>query len=271
MLSRFASSIAVGVAMASFAAPLAAQEMASHRAAYDVFLLQHGKPAPDTIGNYAYEMKATCDGYAINQLLRLEIDRGRSTVVTEQRSQMVESRDGKKLTFEHHAIVGGKDTDVMKGEATLDDSGSGQARFTEPAGQSVALPAGTLFPIAIARATVQHAKAGDTSFDGLFFYGEKVKPPQAVNVLIGRVPKRLDDLAPPKGGEALIRGHDRIYYRGGFFDADAKAKGEQAAFEMSSLSLDNGIELYGTHEEGDGGGIEYHITRLESLPATACK
>ena len=33
---------------------------------------------------------------------------------------------------------------------------------------------------------------------------------------------------------------------------------------MSSITLDNGIELYGTHEESDG-GIEYRITRLEAL------
>ena len=34
---------------------------------------------------------------------------------------------------------------------------------------------------------------------------------------------------------------------------------------MSSMMLDNGIELYGTHEESDG-GIEYRMTRLEPLP-----
>jgi hypothetical protein len=39
---------------------------------------------------------------------------------------------------------------------------------------------------------------------------------------------------------------------------------------MSSITLDNGIELYGTHEESDG-GIEYSITRLEPLPKPECK
>ena len=107
------------------------------------------------------------------------------------------------------------------------------------------------------------------SFDALFFYGEKVKPPQAVNVLIGRVPKRLADLQIPAGAEGLVGGRSRIYYRGGFFDAQPKGQGEQAAFEMSSLVLDNGIELYGTHEEGEG-GIEYRITRLEALPKPNC-
>jgi hypothetical protein len=39
---------------------------------------------------------------------------------------------------------------------------------------------------------------------------------------------------------------------------------------MSSVTLDNGIELYGTHEQGEG-GIEYRITRLEPIPKPVCK
>jgi len=262
---------AVVAAAAMFAASFAAaQDFAPHRAAYDVRLLERGKPGVDSIGTYAYEMKATCDSYIVFQRLRLEIDGGRSTVVTEQQLQMTESRDGRKLQFEHRSMLRGKQTGAVRGEASLDEGGSGQARFSEPAGQTIALPAGTLFPIAISRVTVRHAKAGDSGFDTLFFYGEKVKPPQAVNVVFGRVPKRLSDLAIPKGADALVQGHDRIYYRGGFFDAEAKAKGERAASEMSSLMLDNGVELWGTHEEGDRGGIEYQITRLEALPRPSC-
>ena len=63
----------------------------------------------------------------------------------------------------------------------------------------MALPAGTMFPMALARATIRHAKAADGSFDALFFYGEKVKPPQAVNVLIGRVPEAPGRPADPRG------------------------------------------------------------------------
>jgi hypothetical protein len=102
----------------------------------------------------------------------------------------------------------------------------------------------------------------------LFFFGDKVKPPQSVNVVIGRIPKRLNDVKIPEGGEPLVDGRSRIYYRAGFFDAQAKGAGEPA-FEMSSITLDNGIELYGTHEEGET-GIEYRITKLEPLPKPEC-
>jgi hypothetical protein len=190
--------------------------------------------------------------------------------VTEQTSQMTESRDGRKLKFEHRTTLNGKSTSLMRGDAGLDDDGRGQSLFSDPEGQSVALPKGTLFPNALMRATLQHAKAGDGGFDALFFYGEKVKPPQSVNVVIGRVPKRLADFKIPEGGEGTAEPRGRIYYRGAFFNTEPKDRnGGEAAYEMSSLALDNGIELYGTHEEGEG-GIEYRISRLELLPKPAC-
>lgn len=257
------------VAVASPAVPVAAQEMQPHRAAYDVSLLEHGKPSPDTQGTYAYELKLTCDGYIINQRLRLELDGARGSVITEQQSQMTESRDGRKLHFEHEASANGRKATVVRGDATLKADGSGEARFTEPDGQMVALPAGTMFPMAMTLATLKHAAAGDGGFDALFFYGEKPAPPQSVNVVIGRVPKRLADLKVPEEGVSIVKGRARTYFRAGFFDAEAKKDGERAAFEISSLTLDNGVELYGTHEEGDS-GFEYRISRLEPLPKPNC-
>ncbi|MCX7364478.1 MAG: DUF1849 family protein [Alphaproteobacteria bacterium] len=260
--------VSLAAAAASLSMPALAQDFVPHRAAYSVNTLERGRTGGNA-GSYAYELRLTCDGYIINQRLRLEVSGGREVVVSEQQSQMSESRDGRRLKFEHRNTANGRASGTVKGEALLEDDGRGQSRFTDPEGRSVPLPTGTLFPVAISRATIQHAKAGDSGFDALFFFGDKVKAPQAVNVLIGKVPKRLVDLAIPEGAEALVSGRDRIYFRGGFFDADPGNKGDQATFEMSSLTLDNGIELYGTHEETDG-GIEYRITRLEALPRPTC-
>ncbi len=260
---------AVLIAAAAALAPASAQDFAPHRAIYAITATENGKPGASTSGTYAYELRATCDGYVINQRLRLDVSGGREGGASEQLTQMTESRDGRKLRFEHRTTAGGKQVSLFKGEALLGDDGKGEARFTDPEGQTVALPAGTLYPVAIARETIRQAKAGETGFDALFFYGEKVKPPQSVNIVIGKVPRRLADVKIPEGAEELADGRTRIYYRAGFFDAQSKGQGEPA-FEMSSVTLDNGVELYGTHEESDG-GIQYRITRLEALPKPACK
>jgi hypothetical protein len=261
--------VVLAIALPALTRPAGAQELQPHRAAYAVTLLEKGRPGAGTPGTYAFELRQTCEGYVINQRMRLEMEGGKGMMVSEQTSQMTESRDGRKLSFEHNSALNGKPASLLKGDATLSDDGRGQALFGEPEGQSVALPKGTLFPNAMTRVTVQHAKAGDVGFDALFFYGEKVKAPQSVNVVIGRVPKRLADFKVPEEGVSLAENRGRIYYRGAFFDADPKDKNGEAAFEMSSLMLDNGIELYGTHEEGEG-GIEYRITRLEPLPKPTC-
>ena len=247
----------------------AAQEMTPHRAVYSVTTLDRGKPDGSIPGTYAFELKLTCDGYVINQRLKLEVASARTPVVSEQQSQMTESRDGRKFHFEHLATANGKQISLFKGDALLDDSGGGEARFADPEGQTVALPAGTLFPVSMARAAIRRAKAGENGLDALFFFGDKVKPPQAVNVVIGKVPKRFADLKIPEGAEALAEGRTRIYYRAGFFDVDGKKGQGEPAFEMSSVTLDNGIELFGTHEQLES-GIEYRITRLEALPAPTC-
>ena len=259
----------VAALAASVALPTAAQELQPHRAVYSVSMLEKGKPGPGRTGTYAFELKQSCEGYVINQRMRLEVEGSKGSVVSEQTSQMTESRDGRKLRFEHHSVANGKQTSLLRGDATLDDDGRGQALFSEPEGQSVALPKGTLFPGALTRATIQNAKGEDGGFDALFFYGEKVKPPQTVNLVLGRVPRRLADFKLPEGAESLGENRARIYYRGAFFEAEPKSRTGEAAYEMSSLMLDNGIELYGTHEEGEG-GIEYRLTRLEPLAKPTC-
>jgi hypothetical protein len=254
----------------ALALPAAAQELQPHRAIYQVTMLEKGKAGMGAPGTYAFELRQTCEGYVIHQRMRLEVEAAKGMAVSEQTSTMTESRDGRRLKFEHNSSTNGKPKSFMRGDASVDDDGRGQSLFTDPEGQSVALPKGTLFPNALTRATIQNAKAGETGFDTLFFYGEKVRPPQQVNVVIGRVPKRFADLKIPEGAEALAENRGRIYYRGAFFETQPQEKnGGEAAYEMSSLMLDNGIELYGTHEEGEG-GIEYRITRLEALPKPTC-
>ena len=155
------------------AAQASAQDMVPHRAVYEVGAIENGKPTGGSPGTYAYELKLTCDGYVIYQRLRLETAGQRSTVVSEQQTQMTESRDGRKLTFEHRSVTGGKQTSLMKCEATISDDGTGEARFSDPPNQTVALPAGTMFPVAIARATIRAAKAGETSLDARFFFDKR--------------------------------------------------------------------------------------------------
>lgn len=266
MLSRLLPCVLLSVVVA---APALAQDLASHRAAYAVSSFDRGRGvANGFVGSYAFELRETCSGFAVNQRLRLEIPGGRQPIISEQTSTMAETKDGKRFSFEHRSTANAKVTGQFKGEALLDgENGSGQARFSEPEGQTVSLPPGTLFPVSLLRHTIRLSKTNDGGFEAPFFFGDKVKPPQTANVIIGRVPKRLADLPLPDNAAALGKG-ERIYFRGGFFDVGNKAAGEPT-YEMSSVTLDNGVELYGTNEQSDT-AIEYRLTRLEALPKPTC-
>ena len=53
-----------------------------------------------------------------------------------------------------------------------------------------------------------------------------------------------DDVKIPDGAEQLADGRTRLYYRAGFFEEGAEGKGQgEPAYEMSSVLLDNGIEI----------------------------
>ena len=59
------------VAAAAALTPAVAQDFAPHRAVYAVSALDRGKPGTGTSGTYAFELRLTCDGYVVNQRLRL--------------------------------------------------------------------------------------------------------------------------------------------------------------------------------------------------------
>src|SRR5216117_2465139 len=93
---------------ATLASPAMAQDMQPHRAVYSATVLEKGKPNGGAPGTYAFELKLTCEGYVMNQRLRLDLAGPRGPVVSEQQSQMAEGRDGKKLHFEHRSTVNGQ-------------------------------------------------------------------------------------------------------------------------------------------------------------------
>ena len=126
--------LSTAVLLAGFAVPAVAQDFAPHRAVYSVVTLDKGKPGDGVPGTYAYELRLTCDGYVVNQRLRLEIPGARGMVVSEQQSQMTESRDGKKLHFEHRSTTDGRQTSLLKGDALLGDDGSRPGALHRPRG-----------------------------------------------------------------------------------------------------------------------------------------
>src|ERR1044071_4187623 len=67
-------SLPVAALAMALALPATAQELQPHRAVYAVTMLEKGKAGMGPPGTYAFELRQTCEGYVINQRMRLEIE-----------------------------------------------------------------------------------------------------------------------------------------------------------------------------------------------------
>ncbi|HKU97957.1 MAG TPA: hypothetical protein VJR58_21885, partial [Vineibacter sp.] len=70
------------------------------------------------------------------------------------------------------------------------------------------------------------------------------------------------------GDRHLVEGRDRFYFHAAFYDDEATSTGEPR-HELSSVTLDNGVEIWGTHEQGEL-RLEYRLIRIEALPKPDC-
>jgi len=248
-----------------------AQELAPHLAVYEVFTgrAPAGVSPPEVRGTYVFRLQGECDGgMKFEQRLRFEVKVPTGQTTVDQTSTGSESADGKRYRFTHRTTVDNKTEPEVRGEVDLGAGGEAQARFSQPAGRTTTMPADTLFPISILRRTVKAAQAGETGFEGRFFMGDKPEPPQAVSFLLGKPPRRVAELEPPQGERGLIDGRERFYFRASFYEDDGKSTGEPK-HELSSVTLDNGVEIWGTHEQGEL-RLEYRLIRIESLPKPQC-
>lgn len=250
-------------------APVLAQQLVPHLAVYEVTTgrAPSGVTPPEVQGTYVFRLQAECGGgMTFEQRLRFEVRGPAGTTVIDQTSSGAESGDGKRYRFTHRATIDNKAEPEVKGEVDL--AAGGEARFSLPAGRSVPVPPDTLFPVSILRRAVKAGVGGEEGFEGRFFMGDKPEPPQAVSVLLGKPPRRVAELPPPQGERGLVEGRNRFYFRASFYDDEARSTGEPK-HELSSVTLDNGIEVWGTHEQGDL-RLEYRLIRIESQPRPQC-
>jgi hypothetical protein len=268
-----AASLALIMSAGGALPPVAAfaQELVPHLAVYDVTTgrAPPGVTPPTVRGTYVFRLQAECDGVMkFEQRLRFEVRGPGGASELDQSSAGSESADGKRYQFTHKTSVDGKVQPEVRGGVDLGDKGEATAHFSHPAGRTVTVPSGTLFPVSILRRTVKAARAGEEGFDGRFFIGDKPEAPQAVSVLLGKPPRRVAELPLPQGDRDLVSGQDRFYFRASFYDDEARGSGEPR-HEMSSVTLHNGIEIWGTHEQGEL-RLEYNLIRIEAAPKPDC-
>lgn len=166
--------VAVGVSAAWLWAGHAdaAPAMAAHRAVYDLTLVAvSGGDVVTAEGQLTFVLSDMCSAWSTQQQLHLRtVDRDGAESLSDSDYAVLEDKDGSSLVFRADQTENGHPAPRIAGEAHMGRRG-GSVHYTAPAPHDVALPAGTLFPVAHTAAVIAAGQAGQgeispTLFDG---------------------------------------------------------------------------------------------------------
>ncbi len=141
----------------AFADPV---QLAAHRATYKLTMDSSRGDVSAVSGTMAYEVTDACDGWAVRQRLQMTLTNHDGQDVDMVSDYLTwESKDGTKLNFRMRQTTDTAVTSQVEGNATTGPAG-GEVHYTIPADKTVALPPGTLFPMAHTAAIIAAAEAG---------------------------------------------------------------------------------------------------------------
>ncbi len=113
-------------------------------------------------GRMGFEVLDACDGWAVRQRLEMTLVSAEGALThTLSDYATWEAKNGLVFRFHTLDMTNGDVTDRLAGEARLERTGGpGEVVYSEPTHSKIALPAGTLFPMAQTEAIILAARAG---------------------------------------------------------------------------------------------------------------
>ena len=213
----------------------AAVELLSHRAAYRLSLAE-GSSATGGVaavrGGLVIEWRDSCAGAISNQRLGFiaSLDEGGDSTY-DIRFSSWESPDNTQLRFTVRSFDDGYLYEEFRGEATLDNAGAGLAAFSEPPGEELALPRGTLFPSEHLRRVIAGAERGDVVISHDVFDGSGPEGLSHVTAVIGK------GTPAPEDGDmsGKLRWPVTLAYH------DAQGADDMPVFEIAFKLSDRGV------------------------------
>jgi hypothetical protein len=245
--------------------------IAPHRAIYEMKLgsVKNGGTVTGASGKMLFEWADTCDGWAVQQRLRLHFSYAEgdetdidSTIIT------WESKDGKRYNFNVRRLTDGKETENYRGKATLGAKG-GSGKYTLPkAKKDVNLAADALFPSNHTEVILQKALGGEKFFTRPVFDGSDEDGVADVSAFIG--PRQ--ESAPPTDVSPALRDNPLLKVPGwpvrlAFFKITSETG--EPDYEMNLFLLENGVAKSMQLDYSDF-TVSGTLTELEPLPKPGC-
>lgn len=260
---------AVAVEPAKAGVPAADRALKSgfmpHKALYDIKLAatRSGTQILNITGQMLYEWQPACGGWISNHRFNLYYEYADSPAMQVLSDfSTFESFDGKSFNFTSQKRRDGQLFEELRGQATLDDKGKGEAVFSLPKGLAFDLPPGTLLPMAHTLAVFDQLKQDKKFFKATIFDGSDEEGPVEVNAFIGK------SAAPPAPMKKNARVDARLLESPGhkmrlaFFPLNDPSSA--ADYEMNLVMHDNGV-ISDMFIEYDDFSVTQKLVALESL------
>ena len=250
------------------AAQTANTAFAAHKALYQIRLAsaKSGAQVINISGDMFYEWQPSCDGWTSNNRFNLlyEYADAPTTQITSDFSTY-ETFDGKSLSFTSQSKQDGQVLDELRGSASIDAEGKGEAVYSKPRGLAFDLPAGTLFPMAHTVEMLKKIKEGKKFFNAVIFDGSDEDGPIEVNAFIGQPVPPESVLNPTPAINADLLKSPAHKVRLAFFPLNNPAS--IADYEMSMVVHENGLVSDMTIEYHDF-SVTQKLVALEPVPST---
>ena len=276
MVSRFAVCVAAFVCASSAALAQTSPvlPLASHRAAYDISLVDSSGPTPSSAqtpvsatGLIAYEFRGSaCEGYTSNFRQMTEMERSEGDPLSMQVNAMsFEEANGKSMRFQIDS-QGSQDTPPVAGTATRGGDDDLRVVLTKPKPQTLDFGHEVLFPTQHIEHLIEAAKHGGGPIQARVYDGSDTgaKIFTTMSVVGKEATKPAEDAQAASALGGIRRWPVVISY---FNEAATDAPPEYTlSFDLYENGVSGSLKLdYGAF------ALRARLRKLEILPATACK
>ena len=231
------------VLLASCSSGALAAPLAAHHAVYgltydsDQPANSEGGSIVGAHGTMTYDIDDACTGWATNQRLQITLtNRDGQDIQMVSDYATFEAKDGLHMQFHMNQTTDTAVTQKLDGSASLErPGGAGSVSYSTPAEKTMALPAGTLFPMAHTEAILAAAEAGKKFLSLPLFDGTGADGAQDTFITVldwGAMEKmQWPELAAMPSGRVHIS----------FFDRDKSGGGQTPDYEIGMRYFANGV------------------------------
>ena len=275
MVFKFGLS-ALGLVLLStgaFAGPSAIVPLVSHRAAYELSLVEPASPAASSAqtpvaasGLIAYEFHGSaCEGYtsSFRQMTQMERNEG-EPVSMDVRATSFEAADGKSMRFQVDS-KGLQETPPIAGTATRSADDDMRVVLTKPAPKALDFGHDVLFPTQHIEKLIEAAKHGGGAIQARVYDGSDTGA--KIYATMAVVGKQATKPSADAEAAADLKGVRRWPVVVSYFDESSKDSSPEytLSFDLYENGVSGSLKLdYGSF------ALRARLRKLEILPTSAC-